>query len=66
MADFILTLKAFFHPDVVVPEEEEKHRAAANERAARAQELRETLKTNPSLERKIDEVTSLLSGAEKT
>ena len=62
-ADFIHQLMDFFHPDVCVPEEDEEHKAAVEEREKRAQELRVTLRMDRRMDEKIDAITAkLLSG----
>jgi len=60
-------MKKFFHPTIEeIPVESERHRKAAELRQSKVVELRESLKTDPSLDEKINGITAqLLSGVEQ-
>lgn len=62
--DTFAKLRNFFHPTKDVPDEDERHRDAVALRQAKAVALREQLKTDPSLNAKIDGITALLREAE--
>lgn len=66
MESILKRVKKFFHPDVEnLPVESEQHRKAAELRQSKVVELRESLKTDPSLDAKINGITTqLLSGVE--
>ena len=65
MVAFLARMKVFFHPEATVPEEEDRHKEAVELRKSKVLELREKLKSNPSLNEKIDGITAqLLTGVE--
>lgn len=58
-------MRNFFHPVSELPDEEDHHKEAVAAREAEVRALRAQLKTDPSINEKIDGITALLAGADK-
>lgn len=59
-ATFFSNIMTWFHPVVEVPEEEPRHVRVSEHRRSKVVELREHLKTDPSLNEKINDITTQL------